>query len=60
MGLPVTSAIKALRDEFANAARLRAERRKLVETLRQLLMHRTTLEPPLLIMPDRRRTPRDA
>jgi hypothetical protein len=54
---PARERLQAL---FARAAARRAERRVFVQTLREILARRLTLEPMLLLRIDRRRTPREA
>jgi hypothetical protein len=51
---------QALQELFARASVRRAERRRLVQTLRQILENRESLCPLLLLRLDRRLTPREA
>jgi hypothetical protein len=52
--------LETLQALFARAAARRAERSVFVQTLREILTRRLTLEPMLLLRIDRRRTPREA
>jgi hypothetical protein len=49
---------QTLQDLFARASARRAERRRFVETLRQILELRVSMCPLLLLRVDRRLTPR--
>ena len=51
---------KTLQDLFARASARRAERRRFVKTLRQILDYRMSLCPILLLRMDCRLTPREA
>ena len=54
--LPNRQALQAI---FARASARSAERRAFVRTLREILDHRLTLEPMLLLKQDRRQSPRE-
>jgi hypothetical protein len=49
-----------LQELFARASARRAERRRFVQTLREILEQRLVTQPLLLLRIDRRRIPRDA
>ena len=51
---------KALQELFVRASARRAERRRFVKVLRQILEYRTSLCPILLLRLDRRLAPREA
>ena len=51
---------KALQELFARASARRAERRRFIQTLREILERRFDQQPLLLLKIDRRRVPRDA
>jgi hypothetical protein len=49
-----------LQELFARASARRAERRRFIQTLREIVERRLLAEPLLLLRIDRRRVPRDA
>jgi hypothetical protein len=51
---------KALQELFARASVRRAERRRFIQALREILERRLEQQPLLLLRIDRRRVPRDA
>jgi len=51
---------QVLQELFARASARRAERRRFVQTLREILERRLVSQPLLLLRIDRRRVPRDA
>jgi hypothetical protein len=51
---------KALQELFARASARRAERRRFIQTLREIVERRLAAQPLLLLRIDRRRVPRDA
>jgi hypothetical protein len=51
---------RVLQELFARASARRAERRRFIQTLREIVERRLVAEPLLLLKVDRRRVPRDA
>jgi hypothetical protein len=50
----------ALQELFARASARRAERRRFIQTLREIVERRLVVQPLLLLKIERRRVPRDA